>query len=220
MKPINRYLKNALFGTSLLAIFVLAFSCSQDTSSGDLDGAETLKAVEAKAQKTRPIKGQLNFSFDYSNNLNIVSCGVPDVALFKTIVSGNMSHLGNLQPGSEFDEDKNEAVIGSYLIPVSCAIAATPPPVVLETEFRSVYVAANGDKLYAMEKVTLTFNPDDPEVRTGTFEGTATIYGGTGRFTYATGNWVMKNGVFDATVEGNTASWEIEGVITYEKSKE
>lgn len=211
MKPINRYLKNALFRTTLLAIFVLAFSCSQDTSSGDLDGAETLKAVEAKAEKTRPIKGQMDFSFDYSNNRNIVSCGVPGVALFKTIVSGNMSHLGNIQPGSEFDEDENEAVIGSYLIPVSCAIAAPPPAVVLNTEYRSVYVAANGDKLYATENVTLTFQSE----RAGTFVGTVTIDGGTGRFEGASGYWVSNNGIFDASVEGNSASWEIVGEISY-----
>ncbi|MGB5316456.1 MAG: hypothetical protein WBN56_10685 [Robiginitalea sp.] len=211
MKPINLYLKNVLFRTSLLAIFILAFSCSQDTSSGDLDGAETLNAVEARAGKTRPIKGQLDFSFDYSNDLNIVSCGVPGVALFKTIVSGNMSHLGNLQPGSEFDEVLNEPVIGSYLIPISCQIVAPPPAVVLNAVYRSVYVAANGDELHATENVLLTFMSE----RAGTFVGTVTIDGGTGRFKDATGTWNTNNGIFDASVEGNTASWEIEGEISY-----
>ena len=209
MKSINHFISKSLFGPGMLAVLLLAFSCTQDTASENL-GSEELNAVSVKGKKARPIKARLDFLFDYSNNINTVEC-VPGVYLFKTIVSGNMSHLGNLQPGLEFDEDTNEPISGSYFIPVSCQIVSPPPALVLETEYKSVYVAANGDELHAIENVFLTFTSE----RTGTFAGTGTIEGGTGRFQNASGTWESKNGVFDATIEGNSASWEIEGEITY-----
>ncbi len=73
------------------------------------------------------------------------------IALFKTIVSGKMSHLGNLQPGFEFNEDDNEPISGSWFIPVSCYPLNQTT---INTVYRSVYVAANGDELHAVEEVT------------------------------------------------------------------
>ena len=156
-------------------------------------------------------KAKLNFDFDYSNPTNIVPCiPIQGVALFKTIVSGKMSHLGNLQPGLEFNEDDNEPISGSWFIPVSC----TPKDqTTINTVYRSVYVAANGDELHAVEEVTLTFTSP----RGGTFQGTSTVNGAdsTGRFKDASGSWNSVNGVFDALPGGDGASWEIEGEITY-----
>lgn len=211
MKTINHLFSKALTLGAMLAIFLLALSCSQDTSSEAIEGGEELNAVTAKGKKARPIKAQLDFTFDYSNQINIVPC-VPaqGVFLFKTIVSGNVSHLGNLQPGIEFNEGTNEPISGSWFVPVSC----TPKgPTTIEAEYRSVYVAANGDELHATEVVTLTFTGD----RVGTFVGTGTINGqlSTGRFKFASGMWEAINGVFDATIEGNSASWEIDGTISY-----
>ena len=209
MKPIKHFISKSLFGTGILAVLLLAFSCTEDTSSEELKGTETLKAVEAKAEATRPIKGRLDFIFDYSNDINRLEC-VPGVFLYKTIVSGNMSNLGNLKPGNEFDEGANEPISGSWFIPITC----TPTgPFTIDTEYRSVYVAANGDELHATEEVSLTFTGD----RVGFFVGRGTINGdlSTGRFKYASGEWETINGVFDATPEGNSATWEIEGEITY-----
>ena len=193
---------------------LLAFSCTQDTAPEDL-GSETLKAIEARVEVFRPMKAQLDFLFDYDNTAeaNIVPCpGTPPpgtiptlpngIALFQTIVSGNMTHLGNLQPGAEFDDFKNEPISGSYLIPQSCDAVDTFP--LVYTTYASVYVAANGDELYALEEVVINF-------ATGTFEGLAIIQDGEGRFEGASGEWELKNGTFD----GVGASWEIEGEITY-----
>ncbi|MDM9632680.1 hypothetical protein [Robiginitalea aurantiaca] len=217
MKTINSYLKNLFFGTSILAVLALAFSCTEDTASEDI-GSEELNAVSIKGKKARPIKAQLDFLFDYENTApaNIVPCPgtpppgtIPELpngfALFQTIVSGNMAHLGNLQPGSEFDDDKNEPISGSYLIPQTCDAIGTFPFEV-RTTYLSVYVAANGDELHALENVRINF-------ATGTFEGEAEvqIHDGNGRFKNATGKWVLKNGTFDSV----GASWEIEGEITY-----
>ncbi len=116
-------MKNLFFGTSILAVLALAFSCTQDTSSENLDGAQELNAVEAKANVTRPIKAQLDFDFDYSNPTNIVPCihDTMDVALFKTIVSGKMSHLGSFQPGSESMRTTMNLLAVDGLIPATCA---------------------------------------------------------------------------------------------------
>lgn len=208
MKPIHQPFSKTIFKVALLAVLLFSFSCSQDSSTEDLN------AVYAKGKKSRPIKANLDFIFDYQNTApqNIVPCpGTPTpppgqnpIALFQTIVSGNMAHLGNLQPGFEFDDDNNVPLSGSYLIPQSCDATATFPTLV--TTYTSVYVAANGDELHALEEVFINF-------ATGTFEGTAVVQEGegSGRFTNATGTWNLINGTFDPV----GASWEIAGEITY-----
>lgn len=208
MKPIHQPFSKTIFKVALLAVLLFSFSCSQDSSTEDLN------AVYAKGKKSRPIKANLDFIFDYQNTApqNIVPCpGTPPpppgqnpIALFQTIVSGNMSHLGNLQPGFEFDDANNVPLSGSYLIPQSCDATTTFPTLV--TTYTSVYVAANGDELHALEEVFINF-------ATGTFEGTAVVQEGegSGRFTNATGTWNLINGTFDPV----GASWEIAGEITY-----
>ena len=208
MKPIHRPFSKTIFKVALLAVLLFSFSCSQDSSPEDLN------PVYAKVKKSRPIKANLDFIFDYQNTApqNIVLCpGTPEpppgqnpIALFQTIVSGNMSHLGNLQPGFEFDDANNVPLSGSYLIPKSCDATTTFPTLV--TTYTSVYVAANGDELHALEEVFINF-------ATGTFEGTAVVQKdeGSGRFTNATGTWKLINGTFDPV----GASWEIAGEITY-----
>ena len=210
MKPINHFVTKSLFGAGILAVLLLAFSCTQDTASEDI-GSEELNAVSIKGKKARPIKAKLEFLFDYANTApgDIVDCG-GGVLLFRNLISGNMSHLGILEPG----QSDSESSSGSYFMPVSCEITAFPPALVVETVYTAVYVAANGDELHTEENVTLYFNPDN---RTGTFIGTARIDKGksTGRFQNASGSWNSVNGVFDALPDGDGASWEIEGEITY-----
>ena len=215
MKTLKSNFKSVFLKTSLLSFVLLAFSCSQDTSSEDLNGAESLKAVEGKAQATRPIKAQLEFQFDYDYTppTSIVLCGLgfpPEgPALFQTLVSGNMSHLGRLEPGMSGD---GIPLSGSHFMPVSCS-ADVSQGLVLTTVYRSVYVAANGDELHATERVIITFT----EERSGTFEGTGEVNGAdsTGRFAGASGGWDFMNGIFDALPGGAGASWTMEGEITY-----
>jgi hypothetical protein len=213
MRTVNQYLKNAFFRPILLALILMAFSCTQDTMTGDLDEAETLKATEARATAARPIKAQLDFLFDYVNTPpeSIIACGLGPEGprLFQTLVSGNMSHLGKLEPGLSGD---GIPLSGSYFMPVSCSASFTPG-LVLTTEYTSVYIAANGDELHAIEYVTITF----ADANTGTFEGMTEVNGtdSTGRFAGAEGGWELKNGTFNAEPPGAGASWEIRGSITY-----
>lgn len=211
MKTINHLLPRIVVGVTLGGFLMTSYSCVQENASADNWDAPELNAVYAKGKKARPIKAQLDFVFDFQNTAlqNIVLCpGTPTpppgqnpIALFQTIVSGNMSHLGNLQPGTEFDDGNNVPLSGSYLVPQTCDGATFP---VLVTTYDSFYVAANGDMLYAQENVFINF-------ATGTFQGTAIIQGGTGRFSGATGSWDLIGGTFD----GVGASWEISGEMTY-----
>jgi hypothetical protein len=218
MKTIKSLCPNRFIGIAVAALLLISYSCSTETSSVDLKGSLELNGVYAKGKKARPIEAKLHFMFDYENTagVNIVPCpgapaqspGANPVALFQTIVSGNMSHLGNLQPGSEFDDAANVPLVGSYLVPESCDGTSFPT---LETVYNAVYVAANGDELWATENVSITFM----DARSGFFVGTSEVVGGTGRFEGASGAWELKNGIFDALPGGEGASWEIEGEITY-----
>lgn len=206
MKTSTHSFLKAVGTMALVGVLLLFSSCTEEIAS------ENLHAVEAKGKKARPLKAQVNFVFDFQNTApqNIVPCpGTPPpaegenpIALFQTVVSGNMSHLGNLQPGTAFDDENNIPLSGSYLVPQSCDATTTFP--VLVSNYSSFYVAANGDTLYASEDVWIDFS-------TGTFMGTAVIMGGTGRFADASGSWELTNGTFD----GVGASWEIIGEITY-----
>ena len=218
MKTTNQPFLKTTSGLALMAVLLFSLSCSTETSSVDLKGSLELNGVYAKGKKARPIKAKLHFIFDYENmvGVNVVLCpgaflpplGANPVALFQTIVSGNMSHLGNLQPGSEFDDAANVPLVGSYLVPESCDGTSFPT---LETVYNAVYVAANGDELWATENVSITFM----DARSGFFVGTSEVIGGTGRFEGASGAWELKKGIFDALPGGEGATWEIEGEITY-----
>ena len=48
MKTINYYLLKALYGVSILAMFLLAYSCSQETT---MDGTENIEAYSVKSDK-------------------------------------------------------------------------------------------------------------------------------------------------------------------------
>lgn len=147
---------------SILAVFVLASSCTQGISPENLDGFEELNTVQARANVMRPIKEHLEFLFDYANTApeDRADCGGV-VLLFRNLISGNMSHLGILEPG----QSNIGSSSGSYLIPLNCNITAFPPALVVETVYTAVYVASNGDELHTEENVTLYFNPDNkPEL--------------------------------------------------------
>lgn len=236
MKTINHYLPKALFGVSILAMFLLTYSCSQETVTDPaLNGGENLNAQAAKGKKgkrvTKHITARIfNFADPDQTDQNVLFClpgDPPDFPLSRNIINGNMTHLGKLQPGSEYDEDLNEPITGSYGVPTSCAPGAADLSVVF-TEFIVYYVAANGDRFVTEEKVTLRFNVSsggDVDFNNGTFENTLdvngdpipiTILSGTGRFDGAEGELFQKNGTFSFDEFGNGGStWDLEGTITY-----
>jgi hypothetical protein len=195
MKTINYYLLKALFGVSILAMFLLSYSCSQETS---MDGTENIEAYSAKSKKgaktTRAMRGKINN--DATTNPAIPpneDCGFP---LSANDIFGNMTHLGKIQPGS-------------YGIPTSCSFGG---PGILITTYEVNYIGAHGDEIRTLDNTTIICDdPNDPTCPTGTFEGTIEIIGGTGRFEGATGNMVFVDGSFI----GSKSTWEVMGEITY-----
>ena len=209
-----------IFKLAMLALIVMAVSCSQETVLDPAqNGAENLNAQAAKGKKARPIKAKLfNFADPNQTEGNLLLCAL-GFPLTRNIINGNMSHLGKLQPGSDFDEDEGVPISGSYGVPTSCIPNADLSS--LTTEFDVYYVAANGDRFVTKEFVTIDFNLDDfPDYSVGTFTNTLyvngdpipiTIVSGTGRFEGATGELFFVDAVFGP---GGT-TWELVGEITY-----
>lgn len=230
MKTIYHYLSKVLLGTSILAMFLFASSCSQETVLDPAqNGAENLNAKAAKGKKARPIKATLfNFADPNQQADDILLC-IPEEAGFpltRNIIGGNMSHLGKLQQGIS-DEETGERKSGSFGVPISCEIDLETFAR-LYTEFEVYYVAANGDQFVLGEFVTIDFPytfVDDEGVEqidytSGTFTNTLDVNGdpmpgfivsGTGRFEDAEGKIFLVNGVFGP--EGST--WELIGTIAY-----
>jgi hypothetical protein len=198
MKTINHYLSKVLLGTSMLAMLLFAYSCSQETS---LDPTENLEAHSAKSNKakkaTRAIRGKINNDADPS--VTPVPCDDPsglEIGLSTNFIYGNMTHLGKIQSGS-------------FGRPIVCETFLAEGKIVSVYEVN--YIGAHGDEIRTRENTTIIFNPEDPTFNTGTFEGAIEIIGGTGRFEGATGNMVF----VDASFIGSKSTWEVVGEITY-----
>lgn len=221
MKTINHYLSKILLGSSMLAIIFIAFSCTQEPVMDSLqNNAENLSSQAAKGKKARPIKASLfNFADPNQSPEDLVMCA-PEFPLTRNIIGGNMSHLGKLQQGLEYDENAMEPISGSFGVPTICT-PTDPFASSLETEFFVYYVAANGDRFVTKEYVTIEFNlADFPDYSVGTFTNTLDINGdpipiviisGTGRFEDATGELFFVDAFFSP--EGTT--WDLVGSITY-----
>ncbi len=187
----------AIFKLGMLALMVIAVSCSQETVQDSVNiSPENLNAQAAKGKKgkrvTRAIRGKINNDANPDLPPN-TDCGFPLSANF---INGNMGHLGKIQPGS-------------FGRPTSCAFGG---PGILITTYDVNYIGAHGDEIRTLDYTTIICDdPNDPTCPTGTFEGTVEIVGGSGRFEGATGNMVF----VDARFEGSISTWRLEGEITY-----
>lgn len=242
----------AMYKLAMLVLLMVIFSCSQETVLDPAqNSAENLKAQAAKSEKgkrvTKKISARVfNFPDPDQTSDNFVFClpGDPDAEpepippsfpLSRNIINGQMTHLGKLQPGTEYDESENIPIIGSYGVPVSCYPGAEDLSKAI-TVYDVYYVAANGDRFVTIEHVTLNFNfVDCPDFSCGTFTNTLkteedenmepdpfpgvevgdpipiSVVSGTGRFEGATGKLYFKDATFGP--EGTT--WELVGEITY-----
>ena len=225
MKTIKLHCLKPFFGMAVAALLLISYSCSPEGNSSEFGDGPELNAVDAKGKKARPIKAKL-FNFPDPNEQAPLICN-PQEFLFpltRNIISGQMSHLGNLQPGVS-DELTGDVVSGSFGVPQSCEINLGTFRE-LTTVYRVTYVAANGDKFVTEEYVSINF-PNDTETgeidyATGTFTNTLDSNGnpipiqivsglGTGRFENATGELFFMNASFGP--EGSF--WELVGEITY-----
>lgn len=179
-----------LFKAALLVILFIGVSCTSESVS-DIDSTN-----KKTSQKERPMKGNFNNAPVEGVEPLLCEPGVLDIPITTNHLFGNVTHLGKLQDGS----------LGE---PTKCELF-TAEPFVLRIMYNTKYVTPNGDELYGKSE---TFVSPDPttEFNTGTFTGTVTIVGGTGRFAEATGGWDFVNASFD----GPNSVWQIDGSITY-----
>ena len=213
MKTIKIYIAKSLTGIGILVLLLLSYSCTQESISTDFGdepeiySGSNINTAYAKGKKARPIKSEISFVLDTSNG-PVLQCDFgPPIPLFQGLVSGNVSHLGKLQPGQSPDGEKPFS--GSYTMPEVCDSSGFPEVIV---EYSGVFVAANGDQLRIRNVTTLTFDlplPTDVPP-SGTATGTGTYDGGDGRFDDASGTF-MFNGSFG----GGSVQIESEGEITY-----
>lgn len=214
MKTNKQIFTKTIFGMALLAIFLFAYSCSKDT---DRDPAENLNAIDVKSENanktTRAWRGKFTNAADLT--IPVVGC-IPDVGfnLTTNIISGNMTHLGKIQPGS-FGRPQ----------PGTCFLISENSAAVI---FNVNYIGAHGDMITTEEAVTIIVDFDaDPSGLTGTFENSRDMDGniipikileGTGRFEGATGELYFKNATFSPNPDGSPTTvgdWELVGEITY-----
>lgn len=168
MKTINHYLTKVLFGTAILAIFLFALSCSQETV---IDSPENLEAVNASAKigekVKRPWKIRSSGTFQ-AIGPSAADCSDPDLPVAILLEgSGNASHIGLYDvaitwcTNPDFDLAAEENFIGGVL------------------------TAANGD-LINFESTS--FNGDSVDY---------IVTGGSGRFEGATGAFNLATTQFE-----------------------
>lgn len=209
MKTINYYVAKSLTGIGFLVILLLSYSCTQESISTDFGdvpeiyNGSDITVAYAKGKKARPIKGDVSFMLDTSND-PVLLCG--SIPFFQGLVSGNVSHLGKLQPGQS--AEGGEPISGSYVIPESCDVSGFPEVI---AEYTGIFIAANGDQLWISNETILIFDPiQTGPFPTGTATGTGTFDGGDGRFDDASGTFT-----FTGSFGGGNVQTELEGEITY-----
>jgi hypothetical protein len=223
MKTNKTLLLRTCLGMAVAALFLISYSCSPEGNSSEFGDETELNAVDAKGKKARPIKAKLSNFADPNEQAPLI-CD-PQEFLFpltRNILSGQMSHLGNIQPGVS-DEVTGSILSGSFGVPQSCQINLDTFRELI-TIYQVTYVAANGDKIVTEEYVSIFFPNDtesgDIDYSTGTFTNTLDSNGnpipiqvvdGDGRFDEASGELFFMNATFGP--EGS--SWELVGEITY-----
>ncbi len=203
-----------VFVTAILAVLLCTYSCSKDTVVAP---EADLSAVNAKSEKgkmaTRAWRGKFTNAADLNEPVVICDPAEAGFALTTNIISGNMTHLGKIQPGS-FGRPQD----------FTCFLTSGNTADVI---FHVNYIGAHGDMITTEEAVTITVDFDaDPTGFTGTFDNTRDASGeripirileGTGRFEGAEGSLYFKNATFSPAPDGITTvgAWELVGEITY-----
>jgi hypothetical protein len=148
--------------------------------------ASAASAVAGGPDVERPLKGSCETTFAPAGP----PVGTPPVQTFDITLTCRLSHLG-LTGGAAVQQ-------------VTFGI----PPFAIATP-QIVYVAANGDELYASFSGLGVPGPDGLTVA---FAGTTTYAGGTGRFANATG-WSLDTG--SASLATSTGALTVRGALRY-----
>jgi hypothetical protein len=183
-----------------LAVLLFAGCQKESISENKAQFDAVSESNQANNTKARPLSGNLT-NAPNPDAAPILCSGVIPVS-GQNFIYGNVSHLGQLKPGS----------LGTAL---NCDITNFPsaldPSLRGTVTYNEVWVAANGDKVFNFSTIYIVGNVADGGA-TGTWTGSGTITGGTGRFEGASGSWDFVNGRYFAD---GTSAWSISGSITY-----
>ena len=185
-------MKNLSFIVLSFMILAACNSSSDELASPSVSSSQ----VTERGKKPRPFQANL------TGVLNLESaptaCTGGPIALLDYFISGNATHLGNLNAASFLHHDNCNLDLGAML---------------LSADVSGDLVGANGDKItYTGEDVINVYNFLVEPGPTGSITGTWTITGGTGRFEGATGSFTISGLVDFATLGFNVAA---NGTITY-----
>ena len=180
---------------SLIAVCVLFMTACQQgdeivSPSGEL-------RMDQRSNQARPFHADLSGSLNF-NSPPTACTGDAPLALLDYHMSGNATHMGELDETSFLHHDDCNLSISEFL---------------LTTSVSGELVAANGDVVYySGDDVIDVFNFLTGSGPNGPITGVWTITGGTGRFEDASGT-IEISGIVDFQTLSFTA--EANGTITY-----
>lgn len=178
----------------VLSVMIMA-ACN--TSSDELATPNGLSTITPRSQQPRAFHANLSGTLDL--NSAPTACSGGPIALLDYFISGNATHLGNLNAAlSKLHHDDCDLNLETLL---------------LSANVSGQLVGANGDLIYYTgNDVINVFNYLTESGPNGPITGTWTIDGGTGKFEDATGSFTI-NGLVDfATLSFNVVA---DGTITY-----
>jgi len=184
-------MKNLFF--ILLSVLFLA-ACN---SSSDELASPSSAAITTRSQQARAFYGNLAGALNV-NSAPTACTGLFPLAVVDYFMSGNATHLGNLNASSFLHHDDCNVDVTTFLLTSSVS---------------GHLVGANGDWIeYTGQDTVNIFNYATNSGPNGPIYGTWTITGGSGKFTGATGSFRI-NGLVDfATLGFNVVA---DGTITY-----
>lgn len=181
---------------SLIALFLMLFAGCQQAD--ELASPGNSQGIDLRSQHARPFNATLSGTMDPNSSPTVCSGDLPGLALLDYAITGNATHLGNLNSGSTLHHNNCDLSFATAL---------------LTTSVNGQLVAANGDMIYySGDDVVNVFNMLTASGTTGDINGTWTITGGTGRFEGASGSFTI-SGLVDFITFGLSA--EANGTITY-----
>ena len=177
----------------VLSVMVMA-ACN--TSTDELATPNTSTQLSARSQQARGFHANLSGVLDL--NSAPTACSGGPIALLDYFISGNATHLGNLNSSSSLHHDNCDLNLETLL---------------LSANVSGQLVGANGDLIYySRNDVINVFNYLTESGPNGPITGTWTINGGTGKFEDATGSFTISGLVDFATLSFNVTA---DGTITY-----
>ena len=179
---------------SLITLFLMLLASCQPAD--ELVTPDGLSQIVQRSQQARPFHANLSGALDL--NSAPTACSGGPIALLDYFISGNATHLGNLNSGSRLHHDNCDLNLETLL---------------LSANVSGQLVGANGDLInYTGNDVINVFNFLTGSGPNGPITGTWTITGGTGKFEDASGSFTISGLVDFATLGFNVVA---DGTIIY-----